>query len=36
MIYLDVTVQLRGKGLFLHEPVLIGRRLDGHFWRELI
>lgn len=36
MAYLDVTVQLRGKGLFLHESVLMGRRVDGHFWRELI
>lgn len=36
MVYLDVTVQLGGKGLFLHESVLIGGRVDGHFWRELI
>lgn len=36
MVYLDVTVQLGGKGFFLHESVLIGGRVDGHFWRELI
>lgn len=36
MVYLDVTVQLRGKGLFLRESALSGRRVDGHFWRELI
>lgn len=34
--YLDVPVQLRGKGLFLHESAPAGRHVDCHLWRQLI